>query len=61
MPHENAVSIIEEGRGSHFDPDMVDAFVMVQEDFRRIAAQFADGEHEMQTKSEYLSKAIGKQ
>ncbi|MBF0530335.1 MAG: two-component system response regulator, partial [Deltaproteobacteria bacterium] len=27
FPHEKAVSIIAEGRGSHFDPDVVDAFL----------------------------------
>ena len=27
MPHEKAVAIIEEGRGTHFDPDLVDAFL----------------------------------
>ena len=42
--HEQAVQIIEEGRGSHFDPDMVDAFMTLSEEFRRIALQFADGE-----------------
>lgn len=58
MSHEKAVAIIEEGRGSHFDPDMVDAFLKIQEDFKRIAAQFADGAEEMKAKVEYLSKAI---
>ncbi|MES3008872.1 MAG: two-component system response regulator [Pseudomonadota bacterium] len=59
MSHENAVNIIKEGNGSHFDPDMVYAFVAVQEEFRRIAAQFADGEQEMKAKIDYLSMAIG--
>jgi putative two-component system response regulator len=42
--HEQAVEIIREGRGSHFDPDMVDAFLVLSEEFRRIAQRFADGE-----------------
>ena len=42
FPHEQAVQIISEGRGKHFDPDMVDAFLQVAEDFRSIAATFAD-------------------
>ena len=42
--HEQAVQIIEEGRGSHFDPDMIDAFLTLSEEFRRIALRFADGE-----------------
>ena len=44
MPHEKAVEIIREGKGSHFDPDMVDAFDAVVEEFRAIAAEFADHE-----------------
>ena len=42
--HEQAVEIIRDGRGSHFDPDMVDAFLTLSEEFRRIAQQFADAE-----------------
>jgi putative two-component system response regulator len=42
--HDQAVQIIQDGRGSHFDPDMVDAFVTLSEEFRRIALRFADGE-----------------
>ena len=42
--HEQAVEIIRDGRGSHFDPDMVDAFLALSEEFRRIAQQFADAE-----------------
>jgi len=34
--------MILEGRGTHFDPDLVDAFTLVQEDFRDIAARFSD-------------------
>lgn len=40
--HETALSIIAEGRGRHFDPDVVDAFMAVQEEFRHIAARYAD-------------------
>ena len=40
--HEESVRIIEQGRGSHFDPDVVDAFLSVSEDFRAIAARFED-------------------
>ena len=40
--HEQAVEIIRDGRGSHFDPDMVYAFLTLSEEFRRIAEQFAD-------------------
>lgn len=41
MMHEEAVRILREKRGSYFDPDVVDAFLSVNEEFRRIAALFA--------------------
>jgi putative two-component system response regulator len=44
--HEKAVEIIVEGKGSHFDPDIVDAFLELEERFRNIALTFADHEEE---------------
>ena len=46
--HDQAVAIIRAGRGSHFDPDLADAFLAISEEFRTIAQRFADregGEH----------------
>ena len=40
--HETAVSMMEQGRGTHFDPDVLDAFLQIQGDFRAIAAEFSD-------------------
>ncbi len=37
LEHEEAVSIIEEGSGSHFDPEIVDAFLGISDRFREIA------------------------
>ncbi|CAK0754040.1 putative cyclic di-GMP phosphodiesterase VC_1348 [Azospirillaceae bacterium] len=42
--HEKAVALISEGRGSHFDPDLVDGFLRIEAAFRDIAAAFADHE-----------------
>jgi putative two-component system response regulator len=42
MPHELAANILKEGRGQHFDPDVVDAFLALQEEFKIIAARYAD-------------------
>ena len=42
MTHEAATAIIAEGRGSHFDPDIVDAFLSLQSEFKSIAARFSD-------------------
>ena len=41
---EKALSIIREGRGTHFDPDVVDAFFARQGEFVAIAARHADAE-----------------
>lgn len=40
--HEIAVDIILEGRGSHFDPDVVDAFKRIENEFLSIATKFLD-------------------
>ena len=42
IPHEKAVQIIIEAKGTQFDPAVVDAFLEVKEDFRRIALRYAD-------------------
>ena len=42
MSHAQASDIIVEGRGHHFDPDVVDAFVAIQDTFRRIAERYTD-------------------
>ncbi|THB70800.1 MAG: two-component system response regulator [Desulfobulbaceae bacterium] len=44
--HTKAVEIIREGSGSHFDPDLVEAFLEVHEEFREIALEYADFEEE---------------
>jgi len=56
FPHEKAVTIINEGRGSHFDPDMVDAFLEIEEEFRQIALEFADFDEEREAFSAPLEK-----
>ena len=40
FPHEKVVQIIVEGRGQHFDPEIVDAFINVQEEFRKTAYEY---------------------
>ena len=52
FPHSKAVGIISEGKGSHFDPDMVDAFLEIHEEFRRVALEFADFDEEKATLGE---------
>jgi putative two-component system response regulator len=38
--HEEAVKIIENGKGSHFDPVLVDVFLEREGEFKRIAADY---------------------
>ncbi|MCP4689507.1 MAG: two-component system response regulator [Desulfobacterales bacterium] len=40
--HEKAARIIVEGKGEHFDPAVVDAFIEQEDVFKRIAVDFAD-------------------
>ena len=42
VSHENAVEIIREGKGRHFDPEAVDAFLEAKEEFQEIARRYAD-------------------
>ena len=56
MPHEKAVTIIVEGKGQHFDPDIVDAFVRVQDAFREIARRYADTDEDLASKQSQLER-----
>jgi putative two-component system response regulator len=58
VSHEAAVGIIFQGHASHFDPDMVDAFIEIQDEFQAIAQRFADTDLDMQKKMEYMANAI---
>ncbi|WP_455218339.1 response regulator [Kaarinaea lacus] len=42
--HEKSMSIILEGNGSHFDPDVVSAFKATESEFMRIRKEFVDSE-----------------
>nr|WP_042074666.1 two-component system response regulator [Aeromonas sanarellii] len=44
MPHEEAVDIIRQGGGWHFDPDVCAAFLSATEQFKAIAERFSDSE-----------------
>jgi adenylate cyclase len=44
VPHEAAVRIIIEGKGTLFDPDVVDAFLKVEKEWRQIARDLVDSD-----------------
>lgn len=47
FPHSQAVEIIRDGSGNHFDPDVVEAFLELKEEFRKIAITYADYTEEL--------------
>jgi putative two-component system response regulator len=57
MSHEQALAVIRQTRGRHFDPDVVDAFLAIEENFRAIALSYADSEADLQKKVEFLAAA----
>jgi putative two-component system response regulator len=61
VPHDEAVKTIFLGRAQHFDPDIVDAFIEIQDEFAAIAARFVDDESQMQQKMEYMIRAIAEE
>jgi putative two-component system response regulator len=52
LTHEEAIRIIVKDKGTHFDPDIVDAFLTVSEEFRNIARKYADSENQNDLKSD---------
>jgi len=44
MSHDETLEIIRHGKGNHFDPDLVDAFLELADEFRQTAGRYADYE-----------------
>lgn len=42
--HEEAIDIMRKGRGSHFDPDILDVFLRITEEFKDIAMRYRQNE-----------------
>jgi putative two-component system response regulator len=42
--HEEAIDIMRKGRATHFDPDILDVFLKISEEFREIALRFRESE-----------------
>jgi putative two-component system response regulator len=58
MSHDEAVKILVDGRGKHFDPDILDAFLALQDEFRAIAARYADSGDDLAVKQQQLETAL---
>lgn len=49
--HEDARKILVDGKGSHFDPGVIDAFLELEEEFLKIAENFSDKAYSEQVES----------
>ncbi len=58
MPHDKAIQIIIDGKGKHFDPDLVDAFVALQDEFHAIAARFHDTDQDIAEKLQQIDRLL---
>jgi len=59
MTHEQAIEMIREGRGTHFDPDVVDAFLACEEGVREIANRYKDSPRELVRQTERMLTDLG--
>ena len=58
FPLTKAVEIVLQGKGSHFDPAVVDAFIERRHDFEEIARRYADTEAECRAKIDALRPSL---
>jgi len=58
IPHADAMKIMVDGRGSHFDPDVLDAFLAVEEEIRSIAQRYQDEEADIALKKSQLAQMM---
>jgi putative two-component system response regulator len=56
MEHQQAREIMLKGRGSHFDPDILDAFVTLEPQFLDIARRYQDDAQSLNQKASHLAK-----
>ena len=56
---EKSIGILREGRGSHFDPDILDAFLAHTGEFQAIAERFADHDAEIDAAAAKQKAALG--
>ncbi|MDR0529696.1 MAG: two-component system response regulator [Zoogloeaceae bacterium] len=61
MPHDAARGIIVEGRGKHFDPDVVDAFLELEDACLEIARRFTDSDGALLQKAERAEFALSEE
>jgi putative two-component system response regulator len=58
MPHDEAMKIILAGKGTHFDPDVVEAFIEAADEMKAIAEKYADSDRDLARKANLLEKLM---
>lgn len=58
ISHDQAIKNISEGKGTQFDPDIVDSFIEIHAEFQGIARKYADSEKDFKKRIDYLEQAI---
>lgn len=58
MAHAKAQHLIEQGRGTFFAPEIVDAFVALAEEFQAVAWRYADSQNELAQKTDFANSAL---
>lgn len=56
MPHEVALDIMRQGRGNHFDPDVLDVFLEIEGEIREIANRYADTDKDVASKHQSMMR-----
>lgn len=57
ISHGEACEIIMQGEGSHFDPDITQAFKSVSDEFQKIAKRYADTDLDLKRKQKQFDQA----
>jgi putative two-component system response regulator len=57
LPHDQALEILKLSRGKHFDPDVVDAFMAIQENIQAITVALPDTEEDFIRKIKFTTAA----
>jgi putative two-component system response regulator len=58
MPHEEALALIKEGRGLKFDPDVLDAFLKMQDEFFLISQKYMDSDIVLEQKQNLIERML---
>lgn len=61
MPHAQAREIIIDGSGRHFDPDIVEVFLAIEQEFQDITARYKDSDEDLAREVARLESGVAEQ